>query len=81
MSKPISIIEENVVNKIFLIRNKKVMLDFDLAEMYGVETKNLKRQVKRSLIRFPEVPIAIGIMFELSLEELYNLRCQFGTSS
>ncbi|MES2589719.1 MAG: ORF6N domain-containing protein [Bacteroidota bacterium] len=44
--------------------------------LYGVETKNLKRQVKRNLARFPE-----DFMFEISKEELENLRCQFGTSS
>lgn len=52
------------------------MLDFDLAELYGVETKQLKRQVKRNIERFPE-----DFMIELDEEELGNLRSQIGTSS
>ncbi|MHB8844411.1 MAG: ORF6N domain-containing protein [Nitrospirota bacterium] len=69
---PIEIIER----KIFLIRGQKVMLDNDLAALYGVETKVLKRAVKRGLDRFPE-----DFMFILTSEEFQNLRCQFGTSS
>ena len=72
----LSIIE----NKIYEIRGQKVMLDFDLAEMYEVETKYLKRIVRRNIIRFPE-----EFLFQLSNEEFnsltINLRCQFGTSS
>lgn len=52
------------------------MLDRDLAEMYGVETKQLKRQVKRNIDRFPK-----DFMFELSTKEFENLRSQIGTSS
>ena len=52
------------------------MLDFDLAEMYGVDTKQLKRQVKRNIDRFPK-----DFMFELTSKEFENLRSQFGTSS
>ena len=52
------------------------MIDRDLAELYEVETKVLKRAVRRNILRFPE-----DFMFELSDEELLNLRCQFGTSS
>ena len=52
------------------------MFDFDLAVLYGVETKQLKRAVKRNIARFPE-----DFMIELTLEELGNLRCQIGTSS
>ncbi len=52
------------------------MLDRDLAELYGVETSNLKRQVNRNKDRFPE-----DFLFELTKEEVENLRCQFGTSS
>src|SRR5437868_4438883 len=55
---------------------KKVMLDFDLAVLYGVETKQLKRQVKRNIERFPD-----DFMFELTRKEFDNLRSQFGTSS
>ncbi|NTV84668.1 MAG: ORF6N domain-containing protein [Bacteroidales bacterium] len=64
------------MNKIYLIRGQKVMLDSDLAELYGVETKQLKRAVRRNIKRFPP-----DFMFELSQEELENLRSQFGTSS
>ena len=52
------------------------MLDRDLAELYGVETKRLKEQVRRNIERFPE-----DFMFELTKEELINLRSQFATSS
>ena len=68
--------DEIITNKIYLIRNKKVMLDRDLAELYQVETKRLKEQVKRNLNRFPE-----DFMFELTKIELENLRSQFATSS
>ncbi len=68
--------DEVVMNKIYAIRNQKVMLDKDLAELYQVETKQLKRQVKRNIERFPE-----DFMFELTESEYENLRCQFGTSS
>lgn len=53
--------DEIVMNKIYVIRNQKVMLDKDLAELYGVETKVLKQAVKRNLNRFPE-----DFMFELT---------------
>jgi len=76
MSKKLLIPDEVVMNKIFLIREQKVMLDFDLAELYGVETKYLKRAVRRNKARFPK-----DFMFELNRKELQNLRCQFGTSS
>ncbi len=67
---------EVIMNKIYLIRGKKVMFDRDLAELYEVETKQLKRAVKRNIKRFPE-----DFMFELTLEEFSDLRSQFGTSS
>ncbi len=57
-------------------RDQKVMLDSDLAELYDVETKQLKRQVKRNIERFPE-----DFMFELTEFETNNLRSQIGTSS
>lgn len=69
-------IEEEIVNKIYLVRGKKIMLDLDLAEMYAVETKQLKRQVKRNIERFPK-----DFMFVLTGSEYKNLRSQFGTSS
>lgn len=68
--------DEVVMNKIYVIRNQKVMLDRDLAELYQVETKRLKEQVKRNLRRFPS-----DFMFELTELEFSNLRSQFATSS
>lgn len=67
---------ERIESKIFLISGKKVMLDRDLAELYGVETKYLKRQVRRNLDRFPP-----DFMFRLSKQEFKNWRCQFVTSN
>lgn len=63
-----------IVQKIYLIRNEKVMLDYDLAMLYGVETKRLKEQVRRNISRFPG-----DFMFELSSEEWKSLRSQFAT--
>jgi hypothetical protein len=71
----LSIPEEVIMSKIYLIRGQKVMLDRDLAELYEVETKQLKRAVRRNMDRFPE-----DFMFELSKEELAEWRRQFGTS-
>ncbi|MEO6304930.1 MAG: ORF6N domain-containing protein [Bacteroidia bacterium] len=68
--------DEIVMNKIYFIRNQKVMLDRDLAALYGVETKQLKRQVVRNIDRFPE-----DFMFELNKEEFDNWRRHFGTSN
>ncbi len=65
---------ENIENKIFQIRGKKVMIDSDLAQLYRVETKYLTRQVRRNIKRFPE-----DFMFKLTKEEYQYLRCQFGT--
>jgi hypothetical protein len=65
---------ENIIEKIFHFRGVKVMLDSDLASLYEVETKQLKRQVRRNASRFPE-----DFMFELNEEELKVLRSQFGT--
>ena len=71
----ISLDANDIKRRIFTIRGKQVMLDSDLAELYGVETKNLKRQVRRNAIRFPE-----DFMFELTPTEFSLLRCQNGTS-
>lgn len=68
--------EQKIVRNIILVRDKKVMLDYYLAELYAVDNKQLKRQVRRNIERFPE-----DFMFELTMEEVINLRCQFGTSS
>jgi len=54
METKIKIAAELVMNQIYMIRDHKVMLDSDLAKLYGVETKQLKRQVKRNAERFPE---------------------------
>jgi ORF6N domain len=67
---------ERIERCIFLVRGHKVMLDFHLAALYGVETKQLNRQVKRNPDRFP-----LDFMFKLSPEELEILKCQIGTSS
>jgi len=67
---------EAIAGKIYLIRGTKVMLDRDLAELYGIETKRLKEQVRRNIERFPE-----DFMFELTKEELKNWRSQFATSN
>ena len=67
---------EPIASKIYLIRGIKVILDRDLAELYGVETKRLKEQVRRNIERFPE-----DFMFELTKKEIKNLRSQFATSS
>src|SRR3569833_2337694 len=63
--------DETIQNKIYYIRGQKVMLDRDLAELYGTETKKLKQQVKRNLNRFPE-----HYMFELTPDENEILRSQ-----
>lgn len=67
---------ETLVSKIYFIRGQKVMLDRDLADLYGVETKHLKRQVNRNMGRFPD-----DFMFEMTKQELENWRSQFGTSN
>ena len=65
-----------VERKIYLIRGHKVMIDVDLAELYGVPTKVLNQQVQRNRKRFPE-----DFMFQLSKDEAENLRSQLVTSS
>jgi len=67
---------ERIERSILLIRGHKVMLDADLAALYGVETRQLVRAVKRNISRFPH-----DFMFQLSKDEFENLRCHFGTSS
>lgn len=66
---------ETITAKIYFIRGHKVLLDRDLAELYGVETRALKQAVRRNLIRFPA-----DFMFQLTKEELNNWRSQFVTS-
>ena len=66
---------EIIENKIYLIRNKKVMIDSDLAELYEVSTGNLNKAVKRNIKRFPD-----DFMFQISENEFENLKFQFGIS-
>ncbi|MEO6221096.1 MAG: ORF6N domain-containing protein [Ginsengibacter sp.] len=65
--------DETIIIKIHFVRDQKVMLDFDLAELYQVETNYLKRQVRRNMDRFPE-----DFMFELTSKEYKSLRSQIG---
>src|SRR6056297_1164120 len=77
MNKPeksIVIPDEVVMSKIYLIRDQKVMLDRDLAELYGVETKVLKQAVKRNINRFPA-----DFMFEMTQQELEQWRNEFAS--
>ena len=67
---------ERIKQSIVFIRGQKVMLDRDLAELYGVETKVLKQAVRRNIKRFPD-----DFMFELTKEEFENWRSQFVTSN
>lgn len=61
---------------IHFVRGNQVLLDRDLAKLYQVETRQLNRQVKRNIARFPE-----DFIFQLTIEEVNNLKCQNGTSS
>ena len=67
---------EPIKRKIYEIRGRRVMLDSDLAGMYQVETKNLKRAVRANIERFPD-----DFMFELTKEEYDALRCKNFTSN
>jgi hypothetical protein len=75
MGKEDLVPQEILESRIFLIKGKKVMLDCDLAALYGVTTGNLNRAVRRNLDRFPE-----DFMFQLTNQEVKNLIFQFGTS-
>ena len=68
--------DELIINKIYFIRGQKVMLDKDLAEMYGIDTKVLKQAVKRNMARFPK-----DFIFTLTQKEFQHLRSQIVTSS
>ena len=76
MDSKLILSEETISNTIYYIRNQKVMLDRDLAVLYGIETRVLKQAVRRNITRFPE-----DFMFELSKEEFQNLTSQLVTSS
>ena len=75
-SELISLDANDIKRRIFIIRRKQVMLDSDLAELYGYEVKNLNRQVKRNARRFPD-----DFMFKLTRDEVDGLvKCQIVTS-
>lgn len=71
-----TVAEESIINKIYIIRGRKIMFDRDLAELYGVETKVLNQAVRRNSIRFPD-----DFMFQLTNNELNNWKSQFVTSN
>lgn len=75
-SSQLAIPDEIITKKIYLVRDKKVMLDEDLADLYGVTTGNLNKAVHRNISRFPE-----DFMFQLTKHEFDNLIFQIGTSS
>ena len=68
--------DETIIRKIFLLRGQKVMLDYDIAALYDVETKRLNEQVKRNAERFPD-----DFMFRLTAKEWQNMRSQYATAS
>ncbi len=68
--------DEIVMNKIYIVRDMRIMVDRDLAELYGVETKRLKEAVRRNMQRFPS-----DFMFEMNDEEFRNWRTQFASSN
>ncbi|MBL1279058.1 MAG: ORF6N domain-containing protein [Fluviicola sp.] len=74
MNDNVTLPQEVIMSKIYMIRGQKIMLDRDLSELYQVETKQLKRQVRRNITRFPA-----DFMFKLTKEEYEFLRSQFGT--
>ena len=76
MNENLSLREENISSIIYMIRGEKVMLDKDLASLYGVDTRVLKQAVKRNIDRFP-----LDFMFEITREEFDNLRSQIVISS
>ena len=71
----VEIMSPDIENLIYVVRNKQVMVDSDLAMLYQVETKALNRAVKRNIKRFPE-----DFCFQLTTEEVESLKCQSGTS-
>src|ERR1700748_1210703 len=74
--KAVAVPDELVMDKIYLIREQKVMFDADLAELYGIETRRLNEQVARNIARFPD-----DFMFRLNEEEFAHLKSQFATST
>ena len=65
------VIERKILNRIYVVRNEKVMLDRDLAELYGLETRTLKQAVKRNIERFPK-----DFMFEMNAKEIDKMVSQ-----
>src|SRR3989339_379023 len=76
MTKGKIILHEQIENKIYLLRDKKIMFDRDLAELYGVPTRALNQAVKRNIKRFPD-----DFMFQLNKQEFENWRSQIVTSN
>jgi hypothetical protein len=76
MSKKITIPDEVIINKIYVIRGQKVMLDRDLADLYDVQTRRLKEKVRRNISRFPK-----EFMFELTKEELEEWRTEYASTN
>ncbi|MBN8702928.1 MAG: ORF6N domain-containing protein [Bacteroidetes bacterium] len=74
--EPVMISDSSIINQIYFIRRQKVMIDRDLAILYGVETRTLKQAVNRNMQRFPA-----DFMFEMSITEFENWRSQFVTSN
>ncbi len=70
------VMEQKILNRIYVVRSQKIMLDNDLADMYKVETRRLNEQVKRNINRFPK-----DFMFTLTEKEYNNLKSQNATSS
>jgi hypothetical protein len=70
------VLEQKILNRIYVVRSQKIMLDEDLAAMYKVETRRLNEQVKRNITRFPK-----DFMFALTEKEFENLKSQNATSS
>lgn len=76
MSKNLSLPDDFILTKIYFLRGQKVMIDRDLSELYGIETKRLKESVRRNMERFPN-----DFMFEMNSEEFENWRSQFASSN
>jgi hypothetical protein len=74
IDKQLHLPEESIIRKILWIRGEKVMLDEDLADLYGVEVKRLKEAVRRNKNRFPA-----DFILELTWEEYHSLRTQFAS--
>lgn len=68
--------EQEIIGRIYLVNNQKIMLDFDLALLYEIPTKRINEQVKRNIDRFPE-----DFMFQLSQKQWENLRSQIATAN